>query len=61
MELNQNKTETPRNIVNGNEKIIPEGADENLDYLYPSGNRITHRSMWFKGSRNRCFRAVNAA
>ena len=48
MELIENNTNNTKEIVNTN---------ENLNYLYPNGHRITHQMRWFKGSRERSFKS----
>ena len=47
MELNQDRTYTSQEIINRNKKVI---SNENLNYLYPNGHRMTHQMRWFKGS-----------
>ena len=61
MQFNQNKTDYSQDIVNENEKVITSETIENLNYLYPIGDRITHQMRWFKGSNNRGLRSHNAA
>ena len=50
MESNQFSPDNFQEIVNRNGKFI---SNENLNYLYPNGHRITHQMRWFKGSRDR--------
>tara|TARA_Y100001968_G_scaffold257150_1_gene243680 strand:+ start:210 stop:389 length:180 start_codon:yes stop_codon:yes gene_type:complete len=59
MQLNQNNTDNPKDIVNG--KVIAREVIENLNYLYPNGHRITHQMRWFKVSRNRALKDDTAA
>ncbi len=61
MKLNKNSNDNSQNIFNRNKKEIPSGNDENLNYLYPNGHRITHQMRWFKGSRDRGLKSDNAA
>ncbi len=58
MELNQDTFDNSQEIINRNEKLI---SNENLNYLYPNGHRMTHQMRWFKGSRNRDLRPDIAA
>ncbi len=50
MKLNQNSDDNYQDIVHRNQKEI---LDENINYLYPNGHRITHQMRWFKASRDR--------
>ena len=50
MESNQDSTDNFQEIVNSNEKFI---SDENLNYLYPNGHRMTHQMRWLKSCYNR--------
>ena len=58
MKSNQNFTGNSEETINRNEEVI---SDENLNYFYPNGHRITHQMRWFKGSRDRCLRSDIAA
>ena len=58
MESNQHNTDNLQERVDRNEKVP---STENLNYMYPNGNRITHQMRWFKGSRDRCLRSDIAA
>ena len=58
MESNQDSTDNSPEIINRNEKVI---SNENLNYLYPNGHRMTHQMRWFKGSRDRGLRPDIAA
>ena len=48
--MKSNPNDNLQEIVNRNEKVF---STENLNYLYPNGNRITHQMRWFKGTRDR--------
>ena len=58
MESNQNSIDNLQEIVNRNEKVV---LNENLNYLYPNGHRMTPQSRWFKGSRDRGLKSDIAA
>tara|TARA_B100000214_G_scaffold6247_1_gene4579 strand:- start:460 stop:636 length:177 start_codon:yes stop_codon:yes gene_type:complete len=58
MESNQNKIHNLPEEVKRNKKFI---SNENLNYLYPYGHRMTHQMRWFKGSRDRGLRSDIAA
>ena len=58
MESHQVSADNFQEIVNRNEKVI---SNENLNYLYPNGHRMTHQMRWFKGSRDRGLRPDIAA
>ncbi len=58
MESDQNSTDDLQAIVHRNEKV---SSDENFNYLYPNGHRMTHQMKWFKGSRDRGLRSDIAA
>tara|TARA_B100001029_G_C14604108_1_gene205496 strand:+ start:291 stop:476 length:186 start_codon:yes stop_codon:yes gene_type:complete len=53
MELIQNNTENSKNIVNKKEKFFSSIIDENLNYLYPNGHRITHQMRWLNIIRDK--------
>ena len=57
MQLIENNTDNSKDIVNTNENSISIRIHERLNYLYPDGYRITHQMRWFKGSRERGFKA----
>ena len=59
--LNQNSNEKSQDIVKRNEYVNTSKFNENLNYLYPNGHRITHQMRWFKGSRNRGLNSDKAA
>ena len=61
MKLNRENIETPKDLVNWNEKVVTNEFNENLDYLYPNGHRMTHQMRWFKGSSDRGLRPDIAA
>ena len=52
MELNQNEAHDNHHKVNNN---------ENLNYLYPNGHRITHQMKWYKACRERVLASNIAA
>ncbi|WP_269623683.1 hypothetical protein [Prochlorococcus marinus] len=58
MEFNQNGTDNLQEIVNRNEKVI---SNENLNYLYPHGHRMTHQMRWLKCISDRGLRSDIAA
>ncbi len=58
MESNQHHTDNLQERVDRYEKV---SSTENLNYLYPNADRITHQMRWFKGSRDRCLRSDIAA
>ena len=53
MEINQSNSHKSRDLFNYEQKIIDSINQENSNYLYPNGHRITHQMRWFKGSRDR--------
>ena len=59
MESNQNSNCNFQEIINRTEKV--NSTEENLNYLYPNGHRITHQMRWFKGSRERGLKSDIAA
>ena len=58
MKSNQNSNDHSKYLVDRKQEII---LNENLNYLYPNGHRITHQMRWFKGSRDRCLKSDIAA
>ena len=61
MELIENNIDISQEMNNTNQKFTYSEANEKLTYLYPNGHRITHQMRWFKGSRDRGFRADKTA
>tara|TARA_B100000945_G_scaffold20379_1_gene14664 strand:- start:74 stop:280 length:207 start_codon:yes stop_codon:yes gene_type:complete len=49
MGFNKKNTDTIQDNVNINENLIARKTIENLNSLYPNGQRITHTMRWFKG------------
>ena len=61
MQLNQNSNDNSEDKFSRNQKFNLSENDDNHNYLYPNGHRITHQMRWFKGSRDRCLRSDIAA
>ena len=59
MEPNKNINYNFKEIINRTEKV--NSTEENLNYLYPNGHRMTHQMRWFKGSRDRGLKSDIAA
>ena len=49
---NQSNSHKSRDAFNYEQKIIDSRNQENSNYLYPNGHRITHQMRWFKGSHD---------
>tara|TARA_Y100001968_G_C19200040_1_gene639490 strand:+ start:363 stop:548 length:186 start_codon:yes stop_codon:yes gene_type:complete len=61
MEINQSNSHKSRDGFNCEQKIIDSRNQENENYLYTNGHRITNQMRWFKGSRDRGFDSDIAA
>ncbi len=46
MQKSENNTEYSQDVLN--EKVILRETNENFNYLYPNGHRITHQMRWLK-------------
>ena len=60
MESIQTSVDHFQEIVNRNEKFIPN-ANKNINYLYPNGNSMNNQIKWFKGLQERGLESNNAA
>ena len=57
MELNKDYTDDIQDIINIIDNFVPSTNNQDPNYLYPNGHRITHQMRWFKGSRDRGFKS----
>tara|TARA_X000000368_G_C22731046_1_gene579501 strand:- start:300 stop:485 length:186 start_codon:yes stop_codon:yes gene_type:complete len=55
MELNQNNNDINQDLVDVVKADVKSQMNEDLNYLYPYGHRITHQMKCFKGIRDRDF------